>query len=254
MNDINRMRAELANEFAAAGAAFLDFIGAGAALAAIPDTSPQQYAAVGTLEMIRRIWPDEQVGAHAGVRAEPAAMDKLGGAIKMVANMLSRDNTPVRIEAAGALLAAFGEVAAAIPAQAEQVAAVRATALEEAAEVCENNITECCWTAEHCAEEIRALATKEAAAQVPAAEWISVDERLPEDKQHVAFVVDTQGWERFDYLHGRVLGGQFTKSDRHFSVPGIGFSASHWMPLPAAPSTASSNDTGALGDTGGDRG
>lgn len=42
--------------------------------------------------------------------APDEAVAKLGGAIKMAVNMLSRDNTPVRIEAAGAILAAFGEV------------------------------------------------------------------------------------------------------------------------------------------------
>lgn len=42
-----------------------------------------------------------------------AALEKLGSAVKMVVNMLTRDNTPVRIEAAGALLAAFGDLATA---------------------------------------------------------------------------------------------------------------------------------------------
>jgi hypothetical protein len=74
MNDINRMRTDLANQFALAGAAFLDFIGTGAALAAIPDTSPQQYAAVGTREAILRIWPDEQAGASTPPLTAPAPL------------------------------------------------------------------------------------------------------------------------------------------------------------------------------------
>jgi hypothetical protein len=58
--------------------------------------------------------------APAAAQAEPA-MDKLGGAIKMVVNMLTRDATPVRVEAAGALIAAFGDVAHAAPAAAQAV-------------------------------------------------------------------------------------------------------------------------------------
>lgn len=53
--------------------------------------------------------------------------------------------------------------AAAAPASQEGAHAaldeVRNQALEEAAEVCENNICECCYTAEHCVEDIRALKT-----------------------------------------------------------------------------------------------
>ncbi len=56
-DDINTKRTELANQMAAAGAALLDFTGTAAALAAIPDTEPQQYVAAGTPENIAAILP-----------------------------------------------------------------------------------------------------------------------------------------------------------------------------------------------------
>ena len=42
-------RTTLANAFAAAGAELLNYMGASAAQAAIPDTQPQKYAIAGTL-------------------------------------------------------------------------------------------------------------------------------------------------------------------------------------------------------------
>ena len=57
IDDINTKRTELANQMAAAGAAVLDFNGTAAALAAIPDTEPQQYVAAGTPENIAAIPP-----------------------------------------------------------------------------------------------------------------------------------------------------------------------------------------------------
>jgi len=56
-DDINTKRTELANDFAAAGAELLDFTGTAAALAAIPDTEPQQCVAAGTPENIAAILP-----------------------------------------------------------------------------------------------------------------------------------------------------------------------------------------------------
>lgn len=56
-NDINTKRTELANQMAAAGAALLDFTGTACAMAAIPDTEPQQYVAAGTPENIAAILP-----------------------------------------------------------------------------------------------------------------------------------------------------------------------------------------------------
>ncbi|MBR8241078.1 DUF551 domain-containing protein [Burkholderia multivorans] len=69
--------------------------------------------------------------------------------------------------------------------------------------------------------------------------WISVEDRLPEEGQAVAFVVH---WPGDEFLHGRVLGGTFHSYGGKmptFSVPGTGFEATHWMPLPTAPADAS---------------
>ncbi|MCA8249834.1 DUF551 domain-containing protein [Burkholderia multivorans] len=67
---------------------------------------------------------------------------------------------------------------------------------------------------------------------------MSVDERLPEEGEAIAFVVHCPGDE---FLHGRVLGGTFHSYGGKmptFSVPGIGFKATYWMPLPTAPAHA----------------
>lgn len=70
--------------------------------------------------------------------------------------------------------------------------------------------------------------------------WISVDERLPDEGQNVAFVVSGASLP-FDHLNGKVLGGYFAHVARHptFSVPGLGLRASHWQPLPAPPAALS---------------
>lgn len=82
----------------------------------------------------------------------------------------------------------------------------------------------------------QALATPAAQAQQPAGDgWISVGERLPDDRQAVAFIADTKDWETFAYLHGRPLGGTYDAKNNWFNVPGLSVAASHWMPLPPAP-------------------
>lgn len=50
-------RTGLANAFADAGKDLLDYMGTGAALAAIPNTEPQQYVVAGTLPMIAKMLP-----------------------------------------------------------------------------------------------------------------------------------------------------------------------------------------------------
>lgn len=67
----------------------------------------------------------------------------------------------------------------------------------------------------------------------PSQEWISVNDRLPDDGQTVAFVVK----DRSDsYLNGMVLGGKYIGGAMPcFSVPGMGCMASHWKPLPPPP-------------------
>lgn len=64
-------------------------------------------------------------------------------------------------------------------------------------------------------------------------QWISVSESMPADGQNVAFVVKS---DMHDWINGRVLGGRYTTGlGGGFSVPGMLVLASHWMPLPDAP-------------------
>ncbi|WP_423236979.1 DUF551 domain-containing protein [Burkholderia multivorans] len=82
------------------------------------------------------------------------------------------------------------------------------------------------------------LPQPEPRAEVTDTAWISVDERLPEEGEAIAFVVH---WPGDEFLHGRVLGGTFHSYGGKmptFSVPGTGFKATHWMPLPTAPADA----------------
>jgi hypothetical protein len=68
--------------------------------------------------------------------------------------------------------------------------------------------------------------------------WISVEERLPENDQIVAFVVKAEQESPNWHLNGHVLGGTYHEN-WGFSTPGVGHRASHWMPLPAAPAALS---------------
>ena len=65
-------------------------------------------------------------------------------------------------------------------------------------------------------------------------EWISVEDRLPEKQQRVAFVVDNKN----DYYDNEVLGGKYQGDDYGypaFSVPGITFKGKFWYPLEEPP-------------------
>lgn len=66
-------------------------------------------------------------------------------------------------------------------------------------------------------------------------QWIDVADSLPSDMQSVAFVVSTNN-SAHDYLNGMVLGGVYRAGEfGGFSVPGMTFTASYWLPLPDAP-------------------
>lgn len=60
-----------------------------------------------------------------------------------------------------------------------------------------------------------------------ATQWVRISESgLPEEGQTVAFIVESSD----KYSNGLVLGGRY--KDGYFNVPGCGYQASHWMPLP----------------------
>lgn len=64
--------------------------------------------------------------------------------------------------------------------------------------------------------------------------WIKVEDRLPEDGRDVLFIVKSDQGDGF--AHGRKLGGRYRSGlAGGFSVPGITFEASHWMPMPDGP-------------------
>lgn len=60
-SDFHARRTELANAFAAAGAELLEFMGAPGTLAAIPNTSPEQYAVAGDLAAIQALLPNRRM-------------------------------------------------------------------------------------------------------------------------------------------------------------------------------------------------
>ena len=72
--------------------------------------------------------------------------------------------------------------------------------------------------------------------------WISVKDQLPTEGQPVMFVVES----KYPDYNGRVLGGSFCMIGTmpSFNTPGVGYSASHWMPLPAAPDQSGDKEEG----------
>nr|WP_132454250.1 DUF551 domain-containing protein [Paraburkholderia sp. BL8N3] len=84
------------------------------------------------------------------------------------------------------------------------------------------------------------------AVEQDAAPWISTKDRMPAEGQSVAFVTRSNS----EHEHGRVLGGTFhtVAEMAWFSVPGVSYFASHWIPLPAAPVAAIAAQQGARND------
>lgn len=91
MNDILTMRTDLANQFAAAGAKLLDFTMTAGALAAIPNTMPQQYAVAGSLESISAVLPAAESShpqrrmRHGDRPTEPLSFEDAGAQLQAAA-------------------------------------------------------------------------------------------------------------------------------------------------------------------------
>jgi hypothetical protein len=64
--------------------------------------------------------------------------------------------------------------------------------------------------------------------------WISINDQLPTKRQRCLFLINLPG----DWQHRKIYGGVYTgdpdsKYDRDsFSIPGHGYPASHWCPIP----------------------
>ena len=71
-------------------------------------------------------------------------------------------------------------------------------------------------------------AIEELQAQVP--HWISVEERLPEDKEIVLAYIS----ELCLIIRARRIGGDWFRTDRDLFTLSC-YTVSHWMPLPAPP-------------------
>jgi hypothetical protein len=78
-----------------------------------------------------------------------------------------------------------------------------------------------------------------AALERAAGEWVSVEERLPEHGQSVAFIANMENSGAYKFMHGQMYGGRYYKGDfGGFGFPGMVLEASHWMPLPLPPMPA----------------
>lgn len=193
--------------------------------------------------------------AHAGVTAEPAGWKLVP--IEPTQEMFNAARTSAAGSGAEKLLMAsyWQNMLAAAPTIPAQVPAaeVRA-AYEQAAQVVDKlaeqtDLTYKAGILKTAARDIRSLAqqsTADKASEVRAAEWISVEDRLPEDEEPVL----TYGAKRTEWAVMHRISGDWhieTASDFHSS-----YAPKFWMPLPAAPSTADSANTGALGEKGAD--
>lgn len=111
--------------------------------------------AIGTPVQVRKMLEVAPASAqNAPHKAVPAEILGMADCMHMVraelieAGIIEKTVAPMFI--ANAVVKKLQEVA-------QNAEAIRNQALEEAAEICENNITHCCHTAEHCVEDIRAL-------------------------------------------------------------------------------------------------
>ena len=333
--EFTEKRTGLASEFAAAGAHLLDYMCTGGALAAIPNTEPQQYVVAGTLPLIAKLLPAESpippLTAPAPLTDEriteiSRAYRNANGTLLMdlsFARAIEREvakaaPAPQQSELSSffvAMLDTFAKRPDAVNKQAllNQIMWAIEDAAEDAAKAAPASPVQ---TAEpkripdmltvetiqgaiafgrmginpppspdHWGNEFWQIGRQLAklgetsawdnvtpvdvaapvqadqaqagqAAAVRAAEWISVEDRLPQPETDVlimrlgqirigAIFIEHESWEE---------GGREIHYWDDSNDDGQGWNwceVTHWMPLPAAPSTATSNDTGALGDTGG---
>ena len=71
---------------------------------------------------------------------------------------------------------------------------------------------------------------------VKTAEWISVDNKLPEIDKRVLLYVDDYHIDRYDTKSNKILFGYLRKSGRIIPDGCLGdFNVTYWMPLPEPP-------------------
>lgn len=70
-------------------------------------------------------------------------------------------------------------------------------------------------------------------------DWRKASEHKPADMQEVIFIVSS----RDDHYDGRMLGGRYLERHNEYTVPGMSFSASYWMPMPPPPAPIKNNLT-----------
>jgi hypothetical protein len=75
--EFSATRTMLANAMATAGAELLEYMGAGGALAAIPNTEPQQYVVAGTLGMIGKMLPADGLSAAGAAKGGITSLEGL---------------------------------------------------------------------------------------------------------------------------------------------------------------------------------
>lgn len=161
---MSNIRTELANAFAQAGAEFLDVMGVGGALAAIPNTMPQQYVVAGTFAAIGKVLlqssppiPEQAASMEAAVLASADNPSTAGAAMLSGLERYNESETRLIPDEQGDYIL-FSDVEARLAAPALNPSEVRDQALEEAASICDRvNNHDNPMTARDCADTIRAL-------------------------------------------------------------------------------------------------